>query len=76
MTYYIIHIYHTNGGKRELRASAPPTDMIQFLISSKIDPSTVAKPDCFSSEDPYFWAYKWDGYEWVIDRRGIEQSFQ
>lgn len=76
MIYYHIHVYYTNGEAIELRESNMPTDMIQFLISSKIDPSTVAKPDCFSSEDPYFWAYKWDGYEWVIDRRGIEQSFQ
>lgn len=72
----IIHIYHTNGDKRELRASTPPTDMIQYLTAANIDPNTVSQFDYFTIEEPYFWAYKWDGVKWVIDRRGIEQSFQ
>lgn len=76
MTYYIIHIYRTNGDKIERRTHHEPTDMIQYLTASGIDPNTVAQFDYFTSEEPYFWAYKWGGAKWVIDRRGIEQSFK
>lgn len=53
-----------------------PSDMIQYLTATGIDPNTVSRFDYFPSEDPYFWAYKWDGTKLVIDRRGIEQSFK
>lgn len=73
---HIIHIYAKSGDKVERRTHHEPADMIQYLTAANIDPNTVSRFDHFTSEEPYFWAYKWDGAKWVIDRRGIEQSFK
>lgn len=61
MTRYHIHIYYTNGDKMWRMSYYEPTDMIQYLTAANIDPNTVSRFDHFSSEEPYFWAYKWDG---------------